>query len=248
MVYVKQLWKGFTGPDLSRESISSAPASSLDLRELTIDYDSDSDVIVLGSRPDNEKQSLKSNVEEGKQKPPTLLGRDPTTDPVIDVNMATQLRPFLPPRFKQASKWKLLYSLDQHGISLTTLYHKAKVKGPQILAIKDDNDDVFGAFLNESLRPSPTYYGTGESFLWKVIGSNENSRVKIYPWTGRNEYMILCDPGFIGVGGGDGKFGLWLHANLETGHSESCQTFNNELLSRQPDFTCVELEVWAFEI
>lgn len=53
-----------------------------------------------------------------------------------------QLRPHLPMRMRLASSWTLLYSLDQHGISLSTLYRKVKGKGPCILAIKDANDDV----------------------------------------------------------------------------------------------------------
>lgn len=37
----------------------------------------------------------------------------------------------------------LLYSLDQHGISLSTLYRLVKnTKGPIVLVIKDADDNV----------------------------------------------------------------------------------------------------------
>lgn len=43
--------------------------------------------------------------------------------------------------------------------------------------------------------------------------------------------MVLSEPGFIGLGGGDGKFGLWIHSDLEIGHSSRCDTFGNEPLA-----------------
>ena len=43
-------------------------------------------------------------------------------------------------------KWSLLYSLDQHGASLTTLYRQCRpYRGPCILAIKDADDSVSGS-------------------------------------------------------------------------------------------------------
>lgn len=38
------------------------------------------------------------------------------------------------------------------------------------------------------------------SFLWKVCRSGNG--VKVYPWTGKNEYMILSEADFIAIGGG----------------------------------------------
>jgi hypothetical protein len=45
-------------------------------------------------------------------------------------------------RMRLAPSWTLLYSLDQHGISLSTLYRKVKGKGPCVLAIKNANNEV----------------------------------------------------------------------------------------------------------
>lgn len=46
----------------------------------------------------------------------------------------------------------------------------------------------------------------------------------------------------------DGKFGLWLHSDLERGHSERCATFGNEKLATHEEFECVELEVWGLRL
>ncbi|KAG0373265.1 oxidation resistance protein 1 [Mortierella sp. AD032] len=288
-----------------------------------------------------------------------LLERSADTDPVLDVETAHQIRLELPRKLRNATKWNLVYSSDQHGISMTTLFHRCKGKGPMVLALKDTTDAVFGAFVTEELKPNLTYYGTGECFLWNVTTSvtspqpasspsfspspmpspsplqlsssvatpigrspltsplstaSTNSRttgnsnnnngnggdrrhdlflamndristasrspsphsgspyihqqhvagspsnspvirpsdalspnpskpptsggrkkkqkvVQFWKWTGKNDYMILSEPGFIGLGGGDGKFGLWLHSDLERGHSARCATFDNEPLA-----------------
>ncbi|KAK3808271.1 MAG: TLDc domain-containing protein, partial [Benniella sp.] len=140
----------------------------------------------------------------------------------------------LPRKLRNATKWNLVYSSDQHGISMTTLFYRCKGKGPMVLAIKDTRNGVFGAFVNEELKTHLSYYGTGE-----CSGKREKKKklVQFWKWTAKNNYMVLAEPGFIGFGGGDGKFGLWIHSDLERGHSERCATFDNEPLaaaSRRP--------------
>ncbi|KAI9243868.1 TLDc domain-containing protein [Sporodiniella umbellata] len=141
----------------------------------------------------------------------------------------------------------LLYSLDQHGISLMSLYRLVKShKGPCVLTVKDGEGQIFGGFLNETLKPGARYYGTGECFLWQWLASEKMLRA--YQWTGKNDYMILSEPDFIAMGGGEGVFGLWINSALEKGYSQSCPTFDNEPLSSKPEFDCMELEIWGFRI
>ncbi|KAF9135982.1 oxidation resistance protein 1 [Mortierella sp. GBA39] len=94
-----------------------------------------------------------------------LLDRNADTDPVLDVEIAHQIRLELPRKLRNATKWNLVYSSDQHGISMTTLFHRCKGKGPMVLALKDTTDAVFGAFVTEELKPNLTYYGTGEWYF-----------------------------------------------------------------------------------
>ncbi|KAI9316518.1 TLD-domain-containing protein [Dichotomocladium elegans] len=178
--------------------------------------------------------------------PPKLMGRRLDTEPVLDDLIAEQIRSYLPRRYRLASSWSLVYSLDQHGSSMSTMYRVAKrcKEGPCVLAIKDENDSIFGAFLNESIKGYHTsYYGNGECFLWKY--SRKNGTIKVFPWTGKNEYMVLSESDFIAIGGGDGKFGLWINSDLEKGHSEPCPTFDNETLSLFPEFECIEIELFS---
>lgn len=46
----------------------------------------------------------------------------------------------------------------------------------------------------------------------------------------------------------EGVFGLWINSELEKGYSQACPTFDNERLTPNPEFECVELEVWGFRI
>ena len=86
----------------------------------------------------------------------------------------SQIRPHLPALSRLPRTWTLLYSLDQHGISLNTLYTccEAQLKvttGPgtagALVVMKDANDGVFGAWMGEGvgLIRGRGYYGSGES-------------------------------------------------------------------------------------
>jgi len=66
---------------------------------------------------------------------------------------ASQIRLELPRKLRNATKWSLVYSSDQHGISMTTLYHRCKGKGPVVLAIKDTTDAVSWALHNAIQLP-----------------------------------------------------------------------------------------------
>lgn len=53
-----------------------------------------------------------------------------------------------------------------HGISLHNLYRRAEGLGPYFLIIKDSKDNVFGAFVTDSIRESANFCGSGEMFLF----------------------------------------------------------------------------------
>jgi hypothetical protein len=40
---------------------------------------------------------------------------------------------------------------------------------------------------------------------------------------------------------------LYLHNYFKSGHSGKSETYNNEILSKEKDFTCVLFEVWGFD-
>jgi hypothetical protein len=191
--------------------------------------------------------SYSNIIPSGDHIPLKLYERLETTIPIIDNKIAEQIRTRIPHLYKEAIKWKLLYSIDQHGLSLNTLYSNIKHAGPCVMAITTENDEVFGAFTSEPFDPdiSKSYYGSGLSFIWKL---NEQGNVDFYQAKSSNQYYLLADSHFIAMGGGDGKFGFYLNENLIDGYISPCMTFNyNSDIIENENFECYGLEIWGFE-
>ncbi|KAL5527993.1 hypothetical protein ACEPAG_6794 [Sanghuangporus baumii] len=198
-----------------------------------------------------------------------LIGRNDITVPVLSSAIATVLRPHLPPLSRLAHSWKLLYSADQHGLSINTLYARCTppviagggglipgVNTGALVAVQDAEGGVFGAWIPEGVHLSHgSYYGGGDSFLWSVERKDMESEddVHVYKWTGKNGYVAFCDTDGFSFGGGDGHYGLYVDASLVEGTTHPCPTFDNECLAhgerkgRMVAFDAVGLEVWAID-
>ncbi|KAF8680523.1 MFS sugar transporter [Rhizoctonia solani] len=94
-----------------------------------------------------------------------LLGRTEMTTPILSVETAEKLRPYLPALRRLSPKWSLLYSLDQHGISLATFYTRCEqpTTGGCLVAIRDSEGATFGVWCGDGIRKQDGYAGTGES-------------------------------------------------------------------------------------
>ncbi|KAM6490220.1 TLD domain containing protein, partial [Amanita muscaria] len=182
-----------------------------------------------------------------------LKGRKEITVPVLDVMLADSLRTHLPALDRLPKTWSLVYSLDQHGISLNTLYTRceAHTQAQAQSQARLGRDSVFGVWSGDGLRQSrgKGYYGSGESFMWRY--RNVEKDLDVYKWTGK----ISCLANritFLLVVGEEGKYGLYLDETLFEGSSARCPTFDNEPLcspgankAGAVAFECVGLEVWG---
>ena len=75
--------------------------------------------------------------------------------------------------------------------------------------------------------------------------ANDSIRFKAFPYSGVNNYLIFCDHNYLSIGGGDGRYGLWLDNVLERGISSTCPTFGNEPLSEEGEkFEVLGVEIW----
>ncbi|KAI0098447.1 TLD-domain-containing protein [Daldinia grandis] len=232
-----------------------------------------------------------------------------TDERLLAHGLAEEIRTFLPERLKIIDGWRLVYSLYQDGSSLSTLYKRCEeYRGRRVgfvLVVRDGREGTFGAYLTEAPHPAPSYFGTGECFLWRAslhaplppppsadtsninfrtttiasptTNTNTNFprvdrqsasqlepaptdletgraaaavqsiRFQNFAFTGANDYCILCETGFLSVGGGrGGKYGLWLDNGLTRGHSAPCDTFSNEPLSDEGEkFEVFGVEMWV---
>ncbi|XP_015736718.1 TLD domain-containing protein 2 isoform X3 [Coturnix japonica] len=139
--------------------------------------------------------------------------------------------------------WSLLYCTARDGFSLRTLYRCTnQLSSPALLLIRDTEAQVFGAFSTSPIHVSKCFYGTGETFLFSF-----SPELKVFRWTGRNSFFLKGDVDLLMVGGGSGKFGLWLDGDLHHGGSCPCETFNNESLSPRGEFCVQDLELWGLD-
>ena len=233
---------------------------------------------------------------------------------LLTVPVAEEIRIMVPARLGIVDEWRLVYSLEQDGASLATLYEKCAIyQGRRVgfvLVVKDCEGGVrphpspshppillsltnttylqlFGAYLSDHPHPAPKYFGTGECFLWRASllpslppppkttttpptstptisrtptpssqtqqqkqsppPQTQSIRFKAFPYSGINEYYLLCETHFLSLGAGDdGKFGLWLDDSLERGVSATSLTYGNEPLSDEGDkFGVLGVEVWV---
>lgn len=89
-----------------------------------------------------------------------------TSDSKLKID-AQYIAAALPARY-QSKDWQLLYSTSRHGISLQTLYRKAAGVTSTVLLVRDAGGYVFGAFCTEPWKPSPRFFGTGETFVFQL--------------------------------------------------------------------------------
>ncbi|XP_043075808.1 nuclear receptor coactivator 7 isoform X2 [Puntigrus tetrazona] len=184
------------------------------------------------------RQSFSFEDEEPLDLLPVLM--DPSA--LLEDTHIEKLSTRLPARV-QGYPWRLVYSTVVHGTSLKTLYRNLmELDCPVLMVIKDMDNQIFGAFCTHPFRLSEHYYGTGETFLYSFC-----PEIKVYRWTGENSYFVKGNTDSLQIGGGGGRLGLWLDADLYHGTTSKCSTFNNLPLSSKQDFTVQNLEVWAFE-
>ncbi|KAF0979616.1 hypothetical protein FDP41_001284 [Naegleria fowleri] len=204
---------------------------------------------------------------------PEIIG---ATKPVIlKESQLRELSLSLPVRFRNKN-FLLLYSTQEHGISLQTMYRKIEQREPVILVVQTMKGEIFGAFLTEQVEMTKKerYYGDGQSFVFKfekqtsnhskphsphpeddeyVLVHNSHPKHKeqqticVYNWTRKNEYFQLTSARQFSVGGGGQGFALTLDPDLKYGSSYSSETFGNDPLTSHTDFEIFAVEVFTLE-
>ena len=148
------------------------------------------------------------------------------------------------PYYHQYCNLKLLYSISKDGCALKTFYQKMEGINDSILIVKDDSDNVFGAYGSEGYSPLGKFYGTGETFLFTFYTGN---RIHVFNSTGVNEHYIYSDDNQVAFGCSDDYFSLALENDFYSGYSKTTQTFRNQVLNNKEKFIIIKLECWGFQ-
>ena len=132
---------------------------------------------------------------------------------VLSPPLMESLQAFLPSGESGSNFW-MKYSLVRDGAFSQTFLQHARGAKYSILAIETLDGEVFGAFTAEPWRKNWNYFGSGESFLWKMRKSRrqkchsiidqaqKESEIDVFPFTGANHCIQLCTHDKIAVGGG----------------------------------------------
>ncbi|RAH83673.1 TLD-domain-containing protein [Aspergillus japonicus CBS 114.51] len=115
-------------------------------------------------------------------------------DYLLTRSLAEEIRLLVPARLQLCDTWRLAYSLERDGASLSTLYENCRAisqRSPRagyVLIIRDASPSpsttsstptnnntsphssgaVFGAYMTDPPHPDSHYFGTGECFLWRA--------------------------------------------------------------------------------
>lgn len=132
---------------------------------------------------------------------------------VLSPPLMDSLLSFVPDHLADYNFW-LKYSLCRDGASLDILKRYCRAATYTILAIETTNGDVFGSFTSAPWRTNNRYFGTGESFLWRMRHNRNTpvaslfdqaqleSEIDIFPYNGSNSYVQLCTRDKLALGGG----------------------------------------------
>lgn len=168
---------------------------------------------------------------------PELIGQSK----ILEEKHIYMLNRVLPPR-TIGYPWTMIYSTEQHGFSLRTLYRDMQgIDSPILLVVHDTSDNIFGAVTSQALKMSDHFYGTGESFMYTFY-----PEFKVFHWTGENDFFLKGNAESLFIGAGQGNFGLWFDGDIYHGRTQHCETYDNDILTGSEDFVVKTLEAWAF--
>ena len=152
------------------------------------------------------------------------------------------------PYYHQYKDFKLLYNMDKDGTSLMTMIDKGSEYENTILFVKTVKNEIFGAYLSESLRIKyHDFYGTAETFIFTFYDTN---KIRVFHATQANDLYIYTDPDKIAFGCSDDNFSLSLENDFKDCFTGTTVTYNNSPLWKEKtdNAVVVNCELWTLSI
>uniref|UniRef100_A0A7S3QCD2 Oxidation resistance protein 1 n=1 Tax=Chaetoceros debilis TaxID=122233 RepID=A0A7S3QCD2_9STRA len=153
---------------------------------------------------------------------------------VLSPPIMESLLSFVPDTLSCENFW-LKYSLVRDGANIDTFRNYTRAAAHTILAIQTSNGEVFGSFTSSAWQIGSTYFGSGESFVWRMRHNRMDtcyslyekaqleSEIDIYPYSSLNSCVQLCKHDMLGVGAGEIQ-----NKNIASNFVEECRG-NEEL-------------------
>ena len=122
----------------------------------------------------------------------TLTGyKESTHHRLLDLELANNIRNLIPARFQLFDNWELVYSLEQHGISLNTLYRNSNPEH-QLRLLKTEQQKGFADSIVKNM----------------VVGDTSRPRYSFEPKRSQSYVLVIKD-------NHNNKFGAYLSENLK---------------------------------
>jgi TLD len=140
------------------------------------------------------------------------------------------------PYGKASDNFWMKYSLVRDGASFYSFLQHARGAQSSFLAVETVDGEVFGAFTSTTWRKNWNYFGSGESFLWRMKHTRQEkshsiidqaqmeSEIEVFPFTGHNSCIQLCVEDRIAIGGGSLSSNKVQSANNENNNDGSNST------------------------
>ncbi|ETK90381.1 hypothetical protein F441_06001 [Phytophthora nicotianae CJ01A1] len=145
------------------------------------------------------------------------------------------------PNYLTCNQMELIYSTRVHGWSFLSFFDRLQNKGPTILVIQDENDNIFGAFCPASWKRSKAFFGNGRTFVFSL-----SPHMNAYMWSGIDSSFMYTQRDAIFVGGGNKGIALCLQLDDRRGFTHACTTFDSPPLVDYQSFRAETVEVWGF--
>jgi hypothetical protein len=152
--------------------------------------------------------------------------------------------------------WKRLYSLARDGDSFEACLRLVGNEPRSLLVLRTARGAVFGGFADSPWEMTNQqvsgFHGSAQACLYTFYDPNneDGGSLIVYKWTGANRYfqLVSLERKMLAFGGGgdDGSFGLCIEQDFQLGSTGCCDTFGNQPLCDQENFSIVDMEIWSF--
>jgi hypothetical protein len=210
---------------------------------------------------------------DGARKYPfRILGKSEMKSQVLTPAVMEAIRGFLPMHVAEENFW-LKFSFHRDGGSLMSILSKIRTSMHTILAVETTAGFVFGVYCSTPWRIQRSWFGSEESFVWRLkhsrrklnyeIRSHSNdNEMEVYPHTGHDGLVQYVTKKTLAVGGGvwdaaetnpfpkePTGIGFSIDGDLLGGETNSCATFASPRLcgslTNSTEFEIECLEVWT---
>ena len=206
------------------------------------------------------------------------ISSPPLPPPILTLHQIKELHNRGLPPPTRLMTWIRIYSLAHHGDSFRHVMEKCGHYPHTLIVFKTKVGHILGGYAESPWDTTKDtkhrYFGGRRAFVFashphwsseeqvmyqkQFWRKDKGDSLYIFPWSGTNDYIQICDwkKGAMGMGGGEsvasnctrGSFGWLVQDNFTVGSSGFCETFSNPPLNHEDGkFEIVDMDIYGFE-